>query len=319
MSEDELLKMMTVFLQKMYGKKKVSSTKSYIIAEGTIPICLIAHMDTVFPKPPSEVYYDQKKHVIWSPQGLGADDRAGVFAIMKIVQEGLRPHIILTTGEEVGAIGATMLVKVFPRAPFEIKYMIELDRQGICDCVFYDCANEEFEDYVNTFGFITAWGSFSDISVICPKWEIAGVNLSVGYVREHSVSEILYTKGLNNTIKNVKKMLADANNVQTFKYIPDPYRYYYPGIYSLSSIGPEDDDPDDWRWEHKLKCHKCGQEYAYNDFIEVMSKTNPLYDHLYCYNCISDDRISWCQKCGEPFEIQYTGQTVCELCKKYKD
>lgn len=48
---------------------------------------------------------------MWSPQGLGADDRAGIFAIIQIIKSGLRPHIILTTDEEVGGVGADLLSK----------------------------------------------------------------------------------------------------------------------------------------------------------------------------------------------------------------
>lgn len=325
MDEERLLKMLHIFLKKMYGSKRVSATKSYIIAEGTIPICLTAHMDTVFSSPPSEIYYDQKKEVMWSPQGLGADDRAGVFAIMKIIQEGYRPHVIFTTGEERGGIGASMLIKVFPKAPFELKYMIELDRQGISDCVFYDCANNDFEAYVNKFGYVTAWGTFSDIGIFCPKWGVAGVNLSVGYIREHSVSEILYWKGLCSTIERVKDMLKDAANIEQFKYIPDPSTYwYYPGMYSFMTgqgYGPEDDFPseDDFRTPHKLSCWGCGQLYEQNDLIPVSSRINPLYDHLYCYNCISNPDVGWCEKCGDAFEKTADDQKLCPLCAKYGD
>ena len=41
-----------------------------------------------------------QKNVMISPDGLGADDRAGVFMIMNIVKAGFRPHVIFTTDEE---------------------------------------------------------------------------------------------------------------------------------------------------------------------------------------------------------------------------
>ena len=84
-------------------------------------------MDTVFFKPATIIYYDRQKNTMWSPMGLGADDRAGVFAIIQILQSGLRPHIIFTTDEEKGCLGAEALAKT--ECPFqELKYIIELDR-----------------------------------------------------------------------------------------------------------------------------------------------------------------------------------------------
>jgi putative aminopeptidase FrvX len=81
--------------------------------------------------------------VIWSPDALGADDRAGVFAIIKILQSGLRPHIIFTTDEETGGYGAKALTS--NACPFQdVRYFIELDRQGALDCVFYNCDNKHF-------------------------------------------------------------------------------------------------------------------------------------------------------------------------------
>ena len=73
-------------LQKVYGKKSVVRTKDFLVAKGSIPVALVAHVDTVFTSPPKEeeIFYDSEKNVMWSEVGLGADDRAGVFSILKI-------------------------------------------------------------------------------------------------------------------------------------------------------------------------------------------------------------------------------------------
>ena len=59
-----------------------------------------------------------------------------------------------------GAIKATKKLSI----P-DIKYIIEFDRRGENDCVFQDCGNETFMNYVESFGFKTARGSYSDISL----------------------------------------------------------------------------------------------------------------------------------------------------------
>lgn len=297
----------------------VHATKNYIYAIGDIPIALCAHMDTVFPNPPKDIYYDKDKNVIWSPTGLGADDRAGIFSILKIVRAGLRPTVILLTDEEIGAIGASALVKDFPKPESELKYIIELDRRGEVDCVFYDCDNMDFIDYVETFGFIMNFGSFSDISEICPEWKIAGVNLSVGYEGEHSVSEILRVGPMMNTIQKVQNML-NAKDIPAFKYIPS--RYYGYG-YGARAFFPYSYDyfEDDFASSTGLtyKCHRCHQAFSEHEVIPV--KTSEGGTVFLCPDCCAA-AATWCHVCGEGFLKGVLGESnICPDCAKkiFKD
>jgi hypothetical protein len=197
--------------------EQVYETDTYICAVGEIDIALMAHLDTVF-QAPKEIFFDLEKMVFWSPEGLGADDRAGVYAIISLIMEtNLRPHIIFTTDEEIGGVGAKALAKIENPFP-SLKYIIELDRQGKNDCVFYGCGNKEFQDYVVKFGFHKELGTFSDITFVCPAWNVAGVNLSIGYENEHSRSEILRFKNLQLTMLKVKKMLEDHVNISAFDF-----------------------------------------------------------------------------------------------------
>ena len=88
LTQDEMRMVMSKYIRSTFGKNKSIVTKDYIVGIGDIPIALVAHMDTLFDKPVETLYYDQKKGVLWSPEGLGADDRAGIFSIIKILQSG---------------------------------------------------------------------------------------------------------------------------------------------------------------------------------------------------------------------------------------
>ena len=79
-----------------YYKNVIKKEGAYLIAEGDIPIALCAHLDTVAAAPPTHIYYDEEQNVMWSPELLGADDRAGVFAIIMIILHGFKPTIIFT-------------------------------------------------------------------------------------------------------------------------------------------------------------------------------------------------------------------------------
>lgn len=199
---------------------KVIEKNGFLYAEGNIPVCLVAHLDTVFKTEPENIYYDKEQQVLWSPQGLGADDRAGVYAILDIVHNEYKPTILFCEDEEAGGIGAQKAISFFKDAPTELKMIIELDRQGQKDCVFYDCDNEPFVEYIEKFGFQMDYGSFSDISFIAPAWGVAAVNVSVGYVNEHTKCELLHIDWLEDTIAKIKNLLDKIDEAPSFAYIP---------------------------------------------------------------------------------------------------
>lgn len=304
LTQNQLLRAMKYYLETQYDN--VIATKDFIIAVGDIPVGLIAHLDTVFKRPPQNIFYDRVKNVMWSPEGLGADDRAGIFSIIQIIKKGFRPTVIFTTDEEFGCLGAGVLVNEISEAPMRLKYIIQLDRRGNNDCVFYDCDNLNFNKYIESFGFITNSGSFSDISVICPCWNTAGVNLSIGYYNEHSPMEILHIDQMFDIIVKVENMLIDIDNADYFEYIK---KSQYIDI--LDFINIQDDCS-------KNKCKCCGYwDYEYDLFpvkIEEENKTIFL-----CCDCISQYKdIYWCSVCGEPFvnKNYQKGETYqCQKCR----
>jgi acetylornithine deacetylase/succinyl-diaminopimelate desuccinylase-like protein len=147
MREEELLSVMTNILRLSYSEDNIKAKPQYVYAAGDLPILLVAHLDTVHALTPSDIYFDTKYNVMWSPQGLGADDRAGVFSIFKLIQKGYKPHVLFTTGEETGGTGARLAA--WEISSIDVKFIIELDRKGNNDSVFYDCDNEKFETYIN--------------------------------------------------------------------------------------------------------------------------------------------------------------------------
>ena len=87
MSQPQLKTTLVNYLKEKYGSISVAEVGDCVLAQGNIPVALVAHMDTVFKVLPSEVYFDPKAQVMWSPQGLGADDRAGIYAIIQIIEK----------------------------------------------------------------------------------------------------------------------------------------------------------------------------------------------------------------------------------------
>lgn len=199
---------------------------SYILVRGKAPIMLVAHMDTVHEVPVTDICATEDGNILMSPQGIGGDDRCGVYALASVYQKSkVKPWLLFTCDEEVGGIGASTFAAAYtagllPEGLKEIKCIVEIDRKGSCDAVYYDCGNNEFEDYITGKGFKTNFGSFSDISVIAPTMGVAAVNLSSGYYNAHTLHEFICLAELEETIRKVISIVEDSTkDMQKYEYV----------------------------------------------------------------------------------------------------
>ena len=105
--------------------------------------------------------------------------------------------------------------------------IVEIDRKGCDEAVYYQCGNTEFEKYITSNGFNTKTGSFSDIS-IAPVLKIAAVNISAGYYDAHTQGEYINRKHLETTIKKVIKIVRHTTSSDSpkYEYIQKPNSYY---------------------------------------------------------------------------------------------
>lgn len=211
-------------LRKMYGNKAYVSEKNFILVRGEVPIMLLAHLDTVHSEPVRTICKSKDKNVLMSPQGIGGDDRCGVYALVKIYELApKKPWLLFTCDEEVGGLGANNFCLMhehgkLPKGVNNLKCLVEIDRKGSRDAVYYSCDNLEFEKYITGKGFVTSYGSFSDISVIAPELGVAAVNLSSGYYNAHTQHEYIVRSELESTIEKVCEMVADAAKDDFLKY-----------------------------------------------------------------------------------------------------
>ena len=174
----------------------------FLYAEGTVPVLLVAHLDTVHAHHPDIICRSEDGRYWMSPYGIGGDDRAGVYMILLLMRE-CHCHILFCEDEEIGGVGARKFAK--SKLHPEVSYIVELDRRGTNDAVFYNCDNPDFTEFVCSFGFKENHGSFSDISVIAPYLKTAAVNISAGFFNEHRLHEMIDTHAM---CKNVRRLAA---------------------------------------------------------------------------------------------------------------
>jgi acetylornithine deacetylase/succinyl-diaminopimelate desuccinylase-like protein len=184
-------------------------------------IILVSHYDIV---------HDQENYrrvvfkdgIMTSPDGVGADDRSGVWSLLMIYKylkensSDLMPVFVFTDEEEKGCYGAEEVAELYDLS--DANFLIELDRKNSNDCVFYNDEPERFIRYIEMFGFERSIGSRSDIQVLGDAWNLCSTNLSVGYYNAHTPNEYLVVNELLSTIEKVVRILkVNKRNPRRFR------------------------------------------------------------------------------------------------------
>ena len=215
-------------LKKFVAKKlkethdKIIERDGFVYTQGTFPVLLVAHLDTVYKQLPEKIVYDNATDTLSSPQGIGGDDRCGVYMVLEVVKK-FNCSVLFCEDEEVGGVGADKFVKSDIAKNLEFNYIIEFDRRGENDAVFYDCDNKDFEKFITKEFYKTSWGSFSDISFIAPSLKCAAVNLSCGYYNAHTKNEFVVLSEMNESINQACKILERTTDKDKFEYIEIRY------------------------------------------------------------------------------------------------
>lgn len=228
MSQKTLKKYVTEELKKTY--KDVVVDDGFVFAQGEFPVLLVAHMDTVHQKLPEVIIYNSKTKSLSSPQGIGGDDRCGVYMILEIIKK-YNCSVLFCEDEEVGGVGARKFTRNKLTDKLKFHYILEFDRKGDKDAVFYDCDNEDFEEFITEEFYETAYGTFSDISIIAPELGCAAVNLSCGYYKAHTNQEYVVIPEMEASIEAACKILERTGKYDEYEYIEAKYSYnsFYSG------------------------------------------------------------------------------------------
>lgn len=275
MSQLELKVYLQTQMEYFYQKENIIEGDGFLYVRGINPILLTSHMD-VTPSTggksrlPIEDYYEFEDeddegnvyHTLYSPQGIGGDDRCGIWTILNILKEtNYRPYILFCEDEEIGCIGSSKFTKTeLVNELSNLKFLVEIDRHGNNDAVFYDDDNEEFHKWIeDVTGYKEAYGSCSDICNLSRKCKVSSLNLSCGYYDEHTTKETIVIEETLRTKDIVIKLIAESDKDETpqFEYKEKSFiynnyygyrRFYdndYENYYKRYYSGLWDDDDDD--------------------------------------------------------------------------
>lgn len=239
---------------------------------------------------------------------LGADDRAGMFVIEQIVRNYYRnkmplPYILVTDGEESGGIGARACAEtVMP----DVHMLVEYDRRGSSEYVHYsyDELPDDVEDILEAFGYSSGNGTYSDVSTLSTKWDVAHVNLSCGYRNEHTSAETLSLAALDFAIKSGHDMLP---------LLCEEHRYFVPRKkYTYHSKWGNIYDNGDYDWDDD----KVGTTVRHAcDICLVESDRNITCDGMtFCEDC-AELYVKSCDVCGTNMIYMEGTRNECPYCE----
>lgn len=218
---------------------------------------------------------------------LGADDKAGMTAILYMISKNVPGLYYFFIGEEVGCIGSRKLADNWTKTEFSkyIKKVVSFDRRGTTSIIthqmFSRCCSDKFAMELANRMNSTGKGmkmELDDTGILTDSAKFMGLvpectNISVGYQNEHSVREsqdIDFLRRLCNTIVNIdwETLPVERDPLDEEEDYLDDYYGYGIGYGSLSKYSGsfEKNKNEDSEWS--------GENYTH---VSLDGKTKKVY------------------------------------------
>lgn len=148
---------------------------------------------------------------------LGADDGAGVYTALRMIEYGVPALYMFHRGEEVGGIGSSAIADHTPWVLDGIERCIAFDRRGTTDIITHQmmgrCCSDVFAwalaDAIGMSHEPCAFGTFTDTAnytELVPEC----TNVAIGYSLEHTSRESLDTEYLEALVAKLCRVDFDS-------------------------------------------------------------------------------------------------------------
>ena len=221
--------------------------------------CIAAHMDQVQERHSKDFIAYEAEDIIlgFSPkrkeqQGLGADDKVGLWIGLMCLQKFDSLKLVFFVEEEVGCRGSDKADMDFFK---DCRFVIEPDRRGHEDLITQIgwatlCSDEFLKDIgYKKFGYKETEGMMTDIETLKENGlEVSCINLSCGYYEPHSDKEFVYKPAVSNCLAFVEHIIETCTKMYPFvddtaylerqNYYDTVYDDLYSEIYDLLTNDP---------------------------------------------------------------------------------
>ncbi len=207
--EHGLLRYLITYLKTTPYKFSVDAFGNLYITKGYAAYypCVCAHTDSVFPLSEyaiEEVTRENKCALIGKDRegnqcGMGADDKAGVFVCMELLDQMPVIKVALFAGEEFGCVGSR---NASPAFFWDVAYALEFDCPGKSN-VTYECSGLQLFDPAGDFyhqvkPILTKYMErnpvlrrhpFTDVWSLRHLFSFSCINIATGYYNYHQPTE----------------------------------------------------------------------------------------------------------------------------------
>ena len=191
--------------------------------------CLAAHMDQVQQNHSKDFRVVQIGDDVlgWSPkshmqQGLGADDKNGIFVCLELLRSCDVLKVAFFVGEETGCVGSHAVDLTFFS---DCRFIVQPDRMNgddlITSMAVGDVCSKEFIEalHADKFRYQEAHGSITDVGTLVERGVgISCLNVSCGYYNAHTDRETTILSELQNCLDFVRHIVDTCTAVYPYDY-----------------------------------------------------------------------------------------------------
>lgn len=202
--------------------------------------CLAAHLDQVQKIHSKDFEAIEAKDVILGfskksrqQQGLGADDKVGVWINLKCLQKYDTIKAVFFVGEEIGCVGSARCDMSFFN---DCRYVIQCDRRGSSELITSIggwtnlCSPEFIKDIQpDLYGYREEQGLITDVGELKERGlKVSAINLSCGYYQPHTDHEFVIKSEVINCLRFVEHIIETCTKV--YPHEDDDYCFFRNGI-----------------------------------------------------------------------------------------
>ena len=181
--------------------------------------CVAAHLDEVHQPDVRNLQEGNGFIFATDENGIGADDKNGVWIIIQLLQQIDAMKAVLFVREEKATFeGYRHGSDDIDLAFFDdVKYVLQCDRKGASDLVTY-CTKKEIrlcdDDFIpewirQKYGFVPVEGGITDVVHLKQRGlQIPCCNISCGYYNAHTTEEYTNAAELQNSFEFVKTLIS---------------------------------------------------------------------------------------------------------------
>jgi hypothetical protein len=205
--------------------------------------CVVAHIDTVHTLLPSHAFKVFRmgsllyamNALTGTQTGIGGDDKVGIYIALHVLHNHKNVKVVLYRDEEIGHIGSKHSIKENKEFYKDCNFVIQCDRKGDDDFLTSSggikMCSEEFitatKPYADKHEYKEGYGISTDVDTLVREGiGISCINLSSGYHRPHSSTEVVNIDDVRNVASLVDEMITNLGETKfEYKYVKPVYSY----------------------------------------------------------------------------------------------